>query len=145
MWLFLTHSLVFASICSTSPLQTWRTTKEIICWITLGQKVILLITILHIMNLVSITTLSYRGHAEYCWEKSHYSVCHARHLLWVVNNQHWLSVSQTSLSRSWHQGVLLTLNSFNDQHCIWFIMYCIWRNSTVIHLFFPLCSERMDQ
>lgn len=50
-----------------------------------GQKVIFgLITILCVMNLVSIAALYYLSHAEYCLVKvkSHYSVCHAHHLLW---------------------------------------------------------------
>lgn len=59
-----------------------------------------LISILCLMNLVSIATLYYLNHAEHCLVESYYYVCHAHHLLWVVNNQHRLFTSPTSLSRS---------------------------------------------
>lgn len=150
-------------IQNTSLSQPGHTTNQMICTLNdttnlcfQGQKVVsCLITLLRVMNLLSVTALHHLSHAEYegKWNPITPSVtliiCDG-----VVYNEHRPFMSPTALSRSWHYSGkkkhlwnprLFTLNGFSDQRCVWFIMCYIWRKSTAIHLFFPLHSSRMDR
>lgn len=80
-----------------------------------------LIIVLRWIYLVCTATLYYLCHAEHCLLESYYCVCHAHHLVWLVNNHHRLFVSPTGLSRSWPHKRAMHASGLK---CIWSIMHC---------------------
>lgn len=121
--------------------------NEIICWITqlallAGQKVIFgLIAILRVINLVSVATPRLSQSCRILPSESEIPLLRVScsSYLWIVNKQHCLFMSATSLSRSlqyrWNMPLRLGLG-----HSQWLQCHRVYRV-----FFFQLCLVRMDQ